>query len=151
MSIPQVNVSDASEGCIGVLAALTSAQQTMTNAKLAFFLDIVPVRGDKLWERFRTYQKKSHHSSFSDFINEEVAADPMKIFYPNGCTLDDMTRGFLLPEIAKAVGSVINTDDEILGIHFGSGPAFDAVQRIACKGCNMTNCPHFTKFKGKQH
>ncbi len=148
MSIPQVDISAVSDGCIGVLTALTSAQQTMGNTKLAFFLDVVPERGSELWDRFRAFQKQYADSSFTDFMKSVMALNPVKLFYPKGCTLDAMTCSLLASEIAGALSPVIKNDDEVLGIHFAVGPAFEVMQRVACKGCHMSKCPHFAKFKG---
>ena len=135
---------------MGVLTALASAQQTMSNTKLAYFLDIVPERGDKLWERFRNYQKQYVDSSFNDFMKSMMTSDPVKLFYPKGCTLDTMTCSLLVSEIAGSLSGVVKNDDDVLNIHFAVGPTFEVVQKVACKGCSMSKCPHFAKFKGRR-
>lgn len=149
MSIPGLDIDEVSQGVLGIYSAILCSRSQLGDAVLAFFLDQVPERGEKLWERFRAFRDEHEGTGFIDFIKSVITADPEKLLYPKECTLDQMTQKMLISEIQSAVSSVgINTDTEILSIYFGEGVAYDAMRKIACRGCPMDHCRHLLRRWG---
>ncbi len=155
MPIPKVNIEEVSRGIIGVHAAMYAAQQKFDETTLAYFLDLLPERGEQLWERFRKWQKeKGDNVSFLDFIRMIVSVDPVKLFFPKECTLDSMTRMLLSGEIRKAVlAKGIKSNADIMQIYFGEGVIYETARGISCKGCPQFRCRHNLRLfqkKGRQ-
>lgn len=152
MAIPKVNVDVAAAGIIGVQTALMAAINRFGEETVAFFLDVVPERGEKLWKKFRGYQRGAGGDvGFLDFIQSTLMADTIKLFYPKECTLDLMTRGLLTGEIQKGIISCsIKGNADILQIYFGEGNIYEAARRVSCKGCPQTKCKHNLSPYGKR-
>ena len=150
MTVPQINPEEVAAGNLGVLTAFTAMQHTMGNPKLALFLDLVPERGGKLWDKFRNFQQTAGDVGFVDFVKKTLTADPVMLFYPKGCSLDKTTRGFLVSEVQHSLQGKIRGDDDIMNIYFGVGDQYAAVRGAVCKGCNMNRCPHWINPHGRQ-
>ncbi|GAF94197.1 unnamed protein product [marine sediment metagenome] len=152
MVISQTDIDQASEDNFGVLTALTAARGSLGDSIIAFFLDQVPERGVNLWERFRTFQReyKEKHKKevgFIEFIESTIIADPVKLFYPKECTLDEISRGLFVSEIQAAIkGSGIHTNDDVLKIYFAEGVPYTIARNVACRGCPIARCPHYLHF-----
>ena len=144
MPIPKVNVDEVACGIIGVQAAIMAALSRSGEATVAFFLDMVPERGEKLWDRFRNFQhEEGSNVGFLDFIQSTIIADPVKLFYPKECTLDLTIRQLLAGEVQKEISSCgIKSNDDILQIYFGKGKIYDVARQISCKGCPQSKCRH---------
>jgi len=143
-NIPKVNIDEVADGIIGVQAAIMAAISRFGEAMVSFFLDIVPERGSKLWDKFRNYQhEKGDKRDFLDFIGATIDTNSIKIFYPKECTLDLMTRQLLSETIQKGIKSCdIKTNEEILQIYFGEGKVYNTARQISCKGCPKKKCRH---------
>lgn len=145
MAIPKVNVDAVADGIIGVQVAMLAALGKFGEAMVAFFLDLAPERGEKLWVRFRAFQRdKGDDVGFPDFVQSVVTADPIKLFYPKECTLDVGTRQMLVGEIQKGIrlcNSKSNAD--VLQIYFGEGAVYNVARQISCKGCPQARCRHY--------
>lgn len=143
--IPNVNVDEVSQGLIGVLLAMHSAIEKFGNATIAYFLDLVPERGEKLWDRMKAFQRQNEDASFLDFVKSIVSTDQVKLFYPKECTLDPMTKEMLVSEIQGAIHGQCRTNDSLMGIYFGTGPVYEKARMISCKGCPNSRCKHHLK------
>lgn len=149
MPIPTLDIDEVSQDVIGVYSALLSSKGQLGEAVVVFFLDQVPERGSQLWERFVAFRDEHEGKTFIDFVKSVVTKDPLKLFYPKECTLDQMTQGLLMSEIQSAIRNAkISTDAEVLGIYFGEGVAYDAMRKIACRGCPMNQCRHLLRRWG---
>lgn len=149
MPIPQVKIDDVSQENFGVYTAMSAAMSQLGNAVVAFFLDQVPERGEKLWQRFRAFQGEHEGTTFIDFIKNVVTANPLKLFYPKECSLDQITQALLASDVQRAVVSAgARSNDDVLNIYFAEGAPYAAVRNIACKGCPMTRCPHWVNPNG---
>lgn len=149
MPIPELDIDEVSQDVIGVYSAILSSRSQLGDAALVFFLDQVPERGSQLWERFVAFRDEQEGRTFIDFVKSVVTKDPLKIFYPKECTLDQMSKQFLASEIQSAIRNAkIGNDAEMLGIYFGEGVAYDAMRKIACMGCPMDQCRHLLRRWG---
>jgi len=151
MSVPQINPEAIAEGNLGVQVALTALQQSMGSPKLALFLDLVPERGQKLWEKFRTFKETAGDVDFTEFVKKTITSDPVMLFYPKGCSLDKMTRGLLVSEVQRSLQGKIRSDDDVMNIYFGIGDQYQAVRGAVCRGCNMNKCPHWVNPHGRRN
>lgn len=147
--ISESDVLKALEGNMGVTAALLSAKVELGDAVIAFFLDLLPERGEKLWIRFRNFQRETnnHSANFHDFITAVMTQNINKLPYPKGCTLDNFTRNLLSGKIQrnmKAAGLL--TDEGLIKSYFSEGEPYAIVRGIACKGCPECRCRHFKKM-----
>lgn len=145
MAIPNVNIDEVAEGLIGVQTALMASVSEFGEATVGFFLEVVPERGEKLWDRFRSYQsEKGGDIGFLNFVQGIVIANSAKIFYPKECILDPMTRQLLTGHIQKGISSCgIKSNDDMLQIYFGAGPVYEAARNVVCgKGCPESKCKH---------
>ncbi len=77
--VTDVQIEDASNGNMGVQAALLNARNTLGEANLANFLSSVPERGEALWVRFRGVQKASplEDFNFNHFIASVLMSRPI--------------------------------------------------------------------------
>ena len=144
MAIPKVNVDEVADGIIGVQTAMMAALSQFGEAMVCFFLDLVPERGEKLWERFRSYQHENGDEiGFLEFIQGTITADPTKLFYPKECTLDPGTRKLLAGLVQEKIMSYsIKSDADILQIYFSEGDVYNAARQVSCKGCPQKKCRH---------
>jgi len=148
--VPKVNVSEVDQGIIGVCAAITMALRQLGETVVVYFLDLVPERGEKLWDRFRDFQKTDgKDADFIQFIQKIITADPVKLFFPKECILNhEMTRQLLATGVQEAVSkNGAKSDTDILQIYFGEGKFYNIAREVSCKGCDMFNCRHNLKRK----
>lgn len=150
MPIPTVDPTEVSQNTIGVHMAIMAAIQQFGNATVAFFLDLVPERGEALWLQFTKYRDQQAGCGFPDFIRDTVTADPIRVFYPKECTLDRTTQEMLVSVIKPALADVVKTNDDILKIYFGEGEPYRLARNVTCRGCPIRTCPHWVNTNGKR-
>lgn len=149
MGIPTINADEVSGGSLGIYTAILSTVKTLGNATVAYFLEIVPERGGELWLRFKRYQEEKTETIFSDFVADTVREieNIRKMFFPRECTLDPATRDSLQKEVLRRISAArIFGNDDILGIYFGEGRAYDIAREISCKGCPQRRCQHYIRM-----
>lgn len=148
-NIPTVSVDEVAQDNMGIMIAMHAVLSSLGNTVLAFFLAIVPERGADLWLRFKEFQRQpgNEATGFEDFVRTTIQANITKLFYPQDCTLDEMTRGFLASEVQTAVRGIASTNEQMLGIFFGAGPVYEAAKRVSCQGCPMTKCHHQLRMR----
>jgi len=143
MSKPSVDAEVVSQGNMGVFVAISSVLQTLGVHVVAFFLDLVSERGVELWERFRAFQGGREDVGFPDFILSVTRENPLKLFFPRECVLDELTQQLLLEPLQEALKkSGASSDEEIFQIYFGEGPVYKALSQISCRGCPHGKCSH---------
>lgn len=143
MSQPSVDVDLVSQGVIGVLTAILAAQRTLGDHVVAFFLDRVPERGSKLWERFLAFERGKKDVGFLDFILSVNKENPLKLFFPRECLFSELTQQILLEPLQEALKKTgASSDEEIFQVYFGEGPVYEALRAVSCKGCGMSQCQH---------
>jgi len=146
MTIPNLNIEEVAKNCTGVYTALLAAASLLGEATIVFFLELVPEREDKLWDRFRNFQCQEGNSAlnFVDFVKDVIKANVLKMFYPKECMLDVGTRKLLAMLISKEIMEACNikSDNDILQIYFGEGKVYDVARKVSCKGCPKFGCNH---------
>lgn len=146
MVIPKIDIKKIDN--FGVLTGIQAAINILGNDAVAVFLDLVPERGGQLWLRFRKFQESQENLGFHDFILKTLEKERTKIFFPQGCILDTMTRSFLIGEITAMLKAQASITDFPLIYFMVPSPALKAARNICCKGCHM-NCPNRIKHHTK--
>lgn len=147
MSLPHPDPDDIIDGCAGLLFAVPHAMDTFTTEMFAFFLDVVPERGDALLGRFRAFAGDREKVYFNDFIRHMIKEYSFKLLYPRGCLLDKSTQranvAILLPLITKRG---IRSNAALLRFYFSdheSEPFKEIIRQDICRGCVSKACPHY--------
>ena len=74
----EARIDEVADGIIGVQAALLNARATLGDQRVSDFLDKVPEKGDKLWDRFRAMQReKGDFITFNHLIASVLMPMPM--------------------------------------------------------------------------
>lgn len=145
--IPKIDLGDVAEGVPDVYDGLTESVQTLGEASVAFFLEVVLERGDMLLQKFLEYQGEGS-TNWPSFVARVITENRLKAFFPRGCYLSSLTREMLLPHLWLALSDVVS--NELVQIYFGEGEHYEVAREVYCRGCYIgPDCLHFLGPKVK--
>lgn len=146
--IPKINIEEIALGNGEVYAGLELAVYQLGVPAVAFFLEMLPERGNDLYQRFLLWKKRNGSCvNWNPFILDVLSMNESRMFFPDGCHLSEITRGSILPLIRSQLGGLV-VSEELVRIHFGEGEPYETVRRVSCRGCDAFECSHWLPKSG---
>lgn len=147
MNIPKLDISSIAQENLPLAISLGLAVANLGHPLVAFFLTLVPERGDELWKKFVEFKGIRNRATFTRFVREtileNIEARPELLLLPKECLLDDQSRQALREDLYAVLERAGATENyEALQIYFGIGPIYEAARKISCVPCPIVECPH---------